>query len=362
MSKNTPLHSLHKAANAKLVDFAGWDMPLHYGSQIQEHNQIRENCGMFDVSHMGVLDISGKESKAYLRHVLANDVEKLKTPGQALYSCMLNQAGGVIDDLIVYWLGDNNYRIVLNAGRRDVDLSWLQEQAKAYSVSLDLRHDYCIIAVQGPKAIDKVIAALGDDVQAVRELKPFHSFINAPWHIAKTGYTGEDGVEIILAADDATELWQKLLVQGVPPCGLGARDTLRLEAGLNLYGADMTEQTSPLISNLAWTVSFKDPARDFIGREALALEKNTGIEQKLVGIVMTEKGVLRDHQAIFSDGQKIGEITSGSFSPTLGHAIALVRVENNAYNNVCIDRRGKTISVKIVSLPFVRFGQKVFEE
>ena len=360
MAKQTPLYQAHKQAGAQLVDFAGWDMPLHYGSQIQEHHQVRQALSMFDVSHMGVLDVRGQAATDFLRVVLANDVAKLKTIGRALYTCMLNPEGGVIDDLIVYKLAEDGYRIILNAGRRDVDMQWLEQHSQSFAVSLDQRSEYCIIAVQGPQAIETVMTTLGEPWQAIAQLKPFHTLIQGDIQVARTGYTGEDGVEIILPAQEAIELWQKLLGAGVAPCGLGARDTLRLEAGLNLYGSDMTETTSPLISNLAWTVSFTDPERHFIGRAALEAEQAAGIDTHLTGLIMEEKGVLRNHQAVFCQGQHVGEITSGSFSPTLGHAIALARINKNVTGDITIDRRGKPITVKIVQPPFVRCGKKVF--
>ena len=362
MAKHTPLYDAHKQAGAQLVDFAGWDMPLHYGSQIQEHNHVRDAASMFDVSHMGVLEVQGHDATAYLREMLANDVAKLTSVGRALYTCMLNPEGGVIDDLIVYKLNDDWYRIILNAGRREVDMAWLQDHCNAYNVSLTLRTDYCIIAVQGPSAIEKVIATLGESWQDISNLKPFHSLMKNDIQVARTGYTGEDGVEIIVPATQAIDLWQKLHTAGVEPCGLGARDTLRLEAGFNLNGSDMSEVTSPLVSNLAWTVSFADATRQFIGRAALEAEQAAGLSTQLTGLVMKEKGVLRNHQAVFCQGEQVGEITSGSYSPTLGHAIALVRVDKNITGEVTIDRRGKQIPVKIVTPPFVRFGKKIFNE
>ena len=362
MLKQTALYNEHQQAGAQLVDFAGWEMPLHYGSQIQEHHQVRQHAGMFDVSHMGVLDVNGTQAMAFLRYLLANDVAKLKSPGRALYTCMLNEKGGVIDDLIVYYLAENIYRIILNASRREVDLNWLQTHAENFAVTLTLREDLCILAVQGPEAITTIIAALGSTWQGLADLKPFHTLTQNGMQIARTGYTGEDGVEVILPATAIVELWQKLVNVGVKPCGLGARDTLRLEAGLNLYGADMDEVTSPLTANLAWTVSFKDEARDFIGRAALQQEKQQGIQQQLYGLVMEAKGVLRNHQTVYLADDSSGEITSGSFSPTLQQAIAFVRLPLTAAKEAYIDRRGQKISVRIVRPPFVRFGKKVFEE
>ncbi len=337
-------------------------MTIHYTSQIQEHHHVRQNAGMFDVSHMGVLDVIGNEALAFLRHVLANDVAKLNETGRALYSCMLNPKSGVIDDLIVYYIALERYRIVLNAGRRQEDLAWLNEQMLKFDVQLNLRDDMAIVAVQGPDAINIVEKLMSFSSHEISALKPFRFIMHDDVQIARTGYTGEDGVEIVVSATKVVDLWEQLITAGVTPFGLGARDTLRLEAGMNLYGHDMTESTSPLISNLAWTVCFKDETRDFIGRAALEFEKNKGIHEKLIGVVMEEKGVLRDHQILFIDEQPIGEITSGSFSPTLGHAIALARINTQQTEGVYIDRRGKKIVVELVAPPFVRLGKKLVEK
>jgi aminomethyltransferase len=337
-------------------------MTIHYTSQIQEHHHVRQNAGMFAVSHMGVLDVIGNEALAFLRHVLANDVAKLNETGRALYSCMLNPKSGVIDDLIVYYIALERYRIVLNAGRRQEDLAWLNEQMLKFDVQLNLRDDMAIVAVQGPDAINIVEKLMSFSSHEISALKPFRFIMHDDVQIARTGYTGEDGVEIVVSATKVVDLWEQLITAGVTPFGLGARDTLRLEAGMNLYGHDMTESTSPLISNLAWTVCFKDETRDFIGRAALEFEKNKGIHEKLIGVVMEEKGVLRDHQILFIDEQPIGEITSGSFSPTLGHAIALARINTQQTEGVYIDRRGKKIVVELVAPPFVRLGKKLVEK
>ena len=365
MSKNlkrTSIYQEHQKAGAQLVDFSGWHMPLHYGSQIQEHHHVRQYAGIFDVSHMGVLDIQGEDATLFLRYLLANDVAKLKTPGRALYSCMLNENGGVIDDLIVYYLAENTYRIIVNAARCEVDLNWLQTHAENFALTLIWREDLCILAVQGPAAIDAVIEVLGEKWQPLKTLKAFNTLTQDHVQAARTGYTGEDGVELILPEATAIEFWQAALAVGVKPCGLGARDTLRLEAGLSLYGADLDEGTSPLIANLAWTVSFKDETRNFIGRAALLKERQDGVQQQLYGLVMQEKGVLRNQQAVYFDEQVVGTITSGSFSPTLGHAIAFARLPVTESKQAYIERRGQKIPVKIVQLPFVRFGEKVFEE
>ena len=360
--RRTSIYSQHQQAGAQLVDFAGWHMPIHYGSQIQEHHHVRQFAGIFDVSHMGVLDVNGTDAALFLRYLLANDVAKLKHPGRALYTCMLNENGGVIDDLIVYYLADDAYRIVMNAARRSVDLQWLGTHAENFDLSLTSRDDLCILAVQGPQAITAVVDVLGEKWQGLNELKPFHTLIQDDVQIARTGYTGEDGVELILPEAQAVEFWQAALAVGVKPCGLGARDTLRLEAGLSLYGADMDENISPLRAGLAWTVSFKDETRDFIGRAALLKEKQDGVQHKLYGLVMQEKGVLRNQQPVYLDEKMAGKITSGSFSPTLGHAIAFARLPATEAKQAYVERRGQKISVSIVQPPFVRFGEKVFKE
>lgn len=361
MLKKTALIEMHRQAKAQLVDFAGWEMPLHYGSQLDEHRFVRESAGMFDVSHMGVLDIEGEQATDFLRYALANDVAKLKTVGKALYSCLLNEKAGVIDDLIVYRTGDQQYRLVLNASRCEQDTAWLEELAVDYKVQLTSRADLSILAVQGPQAlsiIKKILPAFL--AETVMPLKPFHCAQADNILVGRTGYTGEDGVEMILPGNKAVEFWQALLQQGVKPCGLGARDTLRLEAGLNLYGQDMDEQTSPLISNLAWTVSWVDETRDFVGREALLLQKKAGLQEHLVGLLMEEPGVLRAHQKVTVDGNGEGEITSGGFSPTLGHAIALVRLPIAASGPAMVERRGRQIPVKLVKPPFVRNGKPIY--
>jgi aminomethyltransferase len=365
----TPLYEQHQKGNAKLVDFAGWEMPLHYGSQIEEHQKVRRDAGMFDVSHMAVIDISGTGACAFLRYLLANNVDRLQ-PGKALYSCMLNEKGGVIDDLIVYFVEPDFYRLVVNAGTREKDLAWIQQQANAFSVVIHERKDLAILAIQGPHACEKTIQALKaltiisqmPDESNLNQLKNFHFLQFKNWFVARTGYTGEHGFEVILPAEEISSFWRALLNAGVHPCGLGARDTLRLEAGLNLYGQDMDESISPLESNLAWTVVFDSPTRQFIGRDVLEKQKNEGVQQCLVGLVLEKPGVLRAQQKVMIEGLGEGEITSGTFSPTLGHAIALARIPVNIGGLPChVVIRDKVVPVRIVKLPFVRNGKKVFE-
>ncbi len=356
----TVLHAIHAKLGAKLVDFSGWEMPLHYGSQIEEHHAVRQHAGMFDVSHMAVIDLAGAETKQFLQYLLANDVNKL-TCCQALYSCMLNEQGGVIDDLIVYHRGDKGFRLVVNAGTAQKDLAWINLHAQQFAVDIQTRPDLSIVAVQGPQARQLVAKVLPTDcAQPLLDLKPFHMCAHQQFMAARTGYTGEDGFEVILPNEQTTDFWQKLIDSGVRPCGLGARDTLRLEAGMNLYGTDMNEQTSPLESGLAWTVAMKDD-RQFIGRSALAAQKQQGVQRKLVGLALTQKGVLRGHQKVIIEGVGQGEITSGTFSPTLGHAIALARVPVEAGSHAQVEVRNKCLPVDIVKYPFVRQGKKVFQ-
>jgi aminomethyltransferase len=360
MGNRTPLYQEHQTAGAKIVDFAGWDMPLHYGSQLEEHHFVRKDAGMFDVSHMTIVDVKGTGACDYLRYLLANDVAKIKL-GKALYSCMLNDKGGVVDDLIVYFLGPEYYRLVVNSSTREKDIAWLQTHCKDFKVTLDPRFDLAIIAVQGPHALEKISKVLNaSQVSAIKVLQPFECVELGDTVIARTGYTGEEGVEMMLPASTATHLWQALLKVNVHPCGLGARDTLRLEAGMSLYGSDMDETTTPLESNLSWTVTWEPVERHFVGRKALESQKQQGVPRRLVGIVLEERGVLRPHQKIMLDGAKEGEITSGTFSPTLNHAVALARIPAGNETICSVDIRGKQIPVRIVKPPFVRNGKKVF--
>ncbi|MFO7580787.1 MAG: glycine cleavage system aminomethyltransferase GcvT [Nitrosomonas halophila] len=360
MLKTTPLNAAHRAMHAKMVDFGGWDMPLHYGSQLDEHHQVRRDAGMFDVSHMLVVDIKGENVRGFLRGLVANNVDKLTLSGKALYSCMLNPEGGIIDDLIIYFLTESWFRLVVNAGTADKDLAWIQSQAaqSASQLTITPRRDLAMIAVQGPNAPAKVWATIPGSQMVSEALKPFQSATLEPYFIARTGYTGENGFEIILPATEAVTLWEKLHVAGVAPAGLGARDTLRLEAGMNLYGQDMDETTSPLESGLAWTVDLKSE-RDFIGKQAL---QQKPVKQQLVGLLLLDKGVLRGHQKVIVQRNGLsgeGEITSGGFSPTINQSIALARVpaEVTVGDQVHVVVRDKQLAAKVVKYPFVRNGQ-----
>lgn len=356
--KLTPLNAAHRAMDAKMVDFGGWDMPLHYGSQLDEHHQVRRDAGMFDVSHMRVVDIKGEGVRNFLRYLLANNVDKLQSSGKALYSCLLRQNGGVIDDLIVYFMNESWFRIVVNAGTANKDIAWMIEQAaiRAPQLQITSRNDLAMIAVQGPVAATKLWMALPGSQKLTEGLKPFNAIEWGTLFIARTGYTGEDGFEIILPAEAAPTLWQTLHDTGIKPIGLGARDTLRLEAGMNLYGHDMDETTNPLESGLDWTVDLTSE-RDFIGKTALLSQPNA---RKLVGLVLQTRGVLRDHQVVHSDHGD-GEITSGSFSPTLNQSIALARVPSAVQTGdlVQVAVRDKMLTAKVVKYPFVRKGKSL---
>ena len=358
MGSRTPLYQQHLDAKARIVDFGGWDMPLHYGSQKEEHHAVRNDAGMFDVSHMTIVDLSGERVSEFLRHLVANDVAKLKDYGKALYTCMLNPAGGVIDDLIIYFMADADYRLIVNAATREKDLAWIREQAADFGVDVIERDELAMIAAQGPRARElaaPLIAAEWRD--AALALKPFNGLQAGDTFIARTGYTGEDGWEIVVPATSAAALWMGLLQAGCAPCGLGARDTLRLEAAMNLYGSDMDESISPLEAGLEWTVAWEPEDRDFIGRKPLQALRASAERRRFVGLLLEDRGVLRNHQKVVVDGVGEGEITSGGFSPTIGRSIALARIPAGDYDRAQVEVRGKLLNVRIVKTPFVRNGQ-----
>ena len=363
MSKQTVLHAKHLEAGAKLVDFHGWEMPIHYGSQIEEHHAVRRAAGMFDVSHMTIVDVKGEQAQDYLRYLLANDVAKLQTKGKALYSGMLNPQGGVVDDLIVYYFDATDYRLVVNSATREKDLNWLLSQAQGFAVTITEQPEFAMIAVQGPEAKEKAASIFSAaQREAVAGMKPFFGVQAEDLFIATTGYTGEAGYEIMVPETRAAELWQQLLDAGVAPCGLGARDTLRLEAGMNLYGQDMDEHTSPLAANMGWTISWEPSERQFVGREALEQQKAAGTE-KLVGLLLESKGVLRAGQAVRmhdDNGEVVeGVITSGTFSPTLSKGIAMARIAATGAERAEVEMRKKWVEVKVVKPSFVRNGKAV---
>ncbi len=354
MELKTPLHDAHVASGGQMVSFAGWSMPIHYGSQIKEHQAVRENAGVFDVSHMTVVDIQGPDAQAYLRHLLANDVAKLVHSGQALYGCMLNEAGGIIDDLITYLIEETFYRTVVNAATREVDLAWMREKATSFNVEIIERDDLAMLAIQGPSARQQVIDVLGQPQLA--EIKPFSSMPYGDWFVARTGYTGEDGFEILLPESDAVAFWDGLLAAGVVPCGLGARDSLRLEGGLNLYGQDMTTDTTPYESNLGWTVAMNTDEREFIGARALEAQTKAGPTMQLVGLVLEKGAIPRTGSEVVTDSGQ-GVITSGSFGPTIDRPIAFARIPAGVHSQVEVLVRGRPLKARVVKPPFVRNGQ-----
>jgi aminomethyltransferase len=355
--KKTALHAEHQRLGAKLVDFAGWDMPIHYGSQLEEHHAVRSGCGMFDVAHMAAVDLHGARTREFLRHLVANDVAKLKAPGKALYTCMLDAQGGVIDDLIIYFQREDWFRLVVNAGTTDKDLAWIRQQAAPFGVEVKHRSDLGILAVQGPQVRMLVAPLLPVSMRdAVLALKAFQSVYTEPCFVATTGYTGEDGYEFMLPHAELHSLWSRLLAAGVKPCGLGARDTLRLEAGMNLYGLDMDESVTPLECGLAWTVAFDPLDRKFIGRAALEAQR-AAPPRKSVGLVLEGRGVLRSHMKVrFANGAE-GETTSGGFAPTMKGSIALARVAGHAQGASEVEIRGQWLPARIVQPPFVRNGK-----
>lgn len=361
MTTQTPLYHNHLKLSAKLVDFHGWQMPLHYGSQIEEHHAVRQHSGMFDVSHMTVVDVLGAGTRQFLRRLLTNDVDSLSHSGRALYTCMCNEHGGILDDLIVYQVAPDNYRLVLNSATRAKDLAWIKDKISGFSAGLQERHELCMVAVQGPEAIaqvSKVVSAAEAD--AISTLTFFECVDVDGTFFARTGYTGEDGLEIIIHQDKVRELWDQLVTIGVTPCGLGARDTLRLEAGLMLYGQDMDETTTPLESGLNWTIKWEPQDRNFIGMGALLSQKQQGVPRKLVGLELLDKGIMRTGQKVVVDGESsTGIITSGTFSPTLGKSIALARVPKGTGDEVQVEIRGKLHKAKLRKPRFVKNGKPI---
>jgi aminomethyltransferase len=356
MLKQTPLNAAHRDMGAKMVDFGGWDMPVNYGSQIEEHHQVRNDVGMFDVCHMLVVDVKGDDVRGFLRGLVANNVDKLTVSGKALYSCMLNPEGGVIDDLIIYFMTEDWFRIVVNAGTAEKDVAWMRQQVAGRALTITPRRDLAMIAVQGPHARAKVWDAIPGSQTATEAMRPFNAVEFEQYFIARTGYTGEDGFEVMLPVAEADAMWRKLAGLGVKPIGLGARDTLRLEAGMNLYGQDMDETTNPLESGLSWTVDLKSE-RDFIGKSAL---QSRDINMQLVGLLLLDKGVLRAHQVV-NTKHGAGEITSGTFSPTLQQSIALARIPLGIAPGaeVTVTVRDKQLKAKVVSYPFARNGHSL---
>ncbi len=360
MIAKTPLNATHLECGAKMVDFHGWDMPLHYGSQLNEHHYVRQDAGMFDVSHMTIVDILGAGGRQFLRKLLSNDIDSAAHNGKAVYSCMCNEHGGIIDDLIVYQRASDNYRVVLNSATRQNDINWLRKKSEGFAVGLQERGELSMIAVQGPNAIYKTLSVLNPaQIDAVSTIRAFECVDVENWFFARTGYTGEDGLEIIVPKEQVVQLWLDLVKAGVKPCGLAARDTLRLEAGMLLYGQDMDETTTPLESGLAWTVKWEPQERNFIGMGALLSQKQDGVRRKMVGLTLLDKGIMRHGQRVVVEGRSDGIITSGGYSPTLDKSIALARVPVETGDQVMIDIRGKLIPAKVGKPRFVKEGKAI---
>lgn len=357
MATQTALYDLHRDNGARMVDFHGWQMPLHYGSQLQEHLAVRQHAGLFDISHMTMVDISGQDATTFLRYLLANDIAKLKAPGKAQYSLMLTPQGTVIDDLIVYYLAENQYRLILNAASREKDLAWLSQQSSSFSVHIQSRDDLCLLSIQGPAYLEALKPVLpATQLSELQLLQPFDCVESGNAFFAHTGYTGELGIEMAMPADRARALWQSLTGNGVKTVGLGARDTLRLEAGLNLYGQEMDEQTSPFAANLGWTIAFEPAERDFIGRKAVHLDRAITTQQ-LLGLILREKGMLRHGMAVSFAQENDGLITSGGYSPVLECSIALARAPINVGDQAWLSLHGKRIAVDVTAPAFVRHGR-----
>lgn len=359
MVQKTPLHAQHLELHASMVDFHGWEMPIHYGSQIEEHHTVRNQVGIFDVSHMTVVDVLGVGGRQFLRHLLTQDIDILQRAGQGCYSLMCNESGGIIDDLIVYQRSSENYRLVLNSTTREKDLAWITKHAEGLSVGIMERPELAMIAVQGPRAMLLVQECFPDQASAIHEMKPFDAIELHETFIARTGYTGEDGVEIIAPAQEIQRLWYELLRLGAKPCGLGARDTLRLEAGLLLYGQDMDEKTTPMEVGLGWTVNLNAEQRNFVGRDVLLNQKKHGVTRTMKGLVLQERGVMRTGQTVFLEGKAVGHILSGSFSPTMGTSIALASMPSGAQGEVQVEIRGKMLRAKAGKPRFVKHGKVI---
>ncbi len=356
MGLHTPMHDMHLAMGAKMINFGGWDMPLHYGSQVEEHNQVRNECGLFDVSHMSITDIAGAQAVEFLQYVLSNDVAALAV-GSGHYTAMLNERGGVIDDLIAFRT-EQGFRLINNAVTRQRVTDWLEENARDFTVSIEQRTDLAHFAIQGPTTLERLPDIFNNSkMQLINQLQPYQCQLDGQWFISRTGYTGEEGIEIILPIADSIQLFNDLIANGISPIGLGARDTLRLEAGFTLLGNDMNEDTSPFSANMHHVVATEPASRKFIGRAALEQQLQEGIKQKLVGLVLEERGVLRSGQPVRISGGADGVITSGSYSPTIGKAIALARVPVNTAERGEVEIRGKWHPVRVVKPRFVRHGK-----
>ena len=346
-----------------MIDFNGWEMPIHYGSQLEEHKLVRGSCGIFDVSHMTILDIEGSEDKKFLRSLLSNDITSLQENYDGLYSAMLNDGGGVIDDLTAFKM-PFGYRLVVNCATRKTDLKWIHENSERKSLTIEEREDLAMIAIQGPWTFKILSKFLSSELMANLTTKqPFQGCTDRDTLVTKTGYTGEIGVEIMLPSKKARALWAKAIDSGAYPTGLAARDTLRLEAGMNLYGSEMDETISPLECNMSWVVSLKDEDRNFIGKQSFLKKREKGDFHTLKGLVFKERSIARSHQEVYFDEEKEikGVVTSGSYSPTLKKSIALARIPPTHLRTCVAEIRGKTIKATVGQPRFVRKGKNIFK-
>ncbi len=362
--KKTPLNTAHRSMGGRMVDFGGWDMPVQYpAGTVEEHLRTRTRAGLFDVSHMGEIDVRGPDAIPFVNHITSNDTSKL-VDGQAQYSALTTPEGTVIDDLLVYRFAADHLLLVVNAGTTEKDWKWITSHQQGESVELkNVSADYCQLALQGPDALG--ILQLLTDVP-LADIKYYHftegSVDGVPAIVSRTGYTGEDGFEVYAAGDQAERLWNKILETGkygsdtgVLPCGLAARNTLRLEAGMALYGNDIDETTTLLEANLGWIC--KLAKGDFIGRDRLTRQKEEGVKRRLVGFEMTERGIARDAQEVLIDGQRVGKVTSGSPAPYLKKNIGMAYVPSEFANEgrqIQIDVRGRFLGAQIVKLPFYK--------
>lgn len=366
MVKETYLHDKHVALGAKMVDFAGWHMPVQYSSIIEEHKTVRNAVGLFDVSHMGEVFVSGKDATAFLNKIVPQDIEKLDYE-KAVYCQLPNKNGGLIDDLIIYKLGIEYYLVICNASRIDEDLNWIVRNKRGMNVKIDNQsHNYSLLAIQGPRAID-LVRKMGYNLQNQKSFTIKPAIIEGIKLLAsRTGYTGEDGFELLVENEYSEFLWDKILEEGkeygIKPIGLGARDTLRLEAALHLYGNDLDENTTPIEAGLSWSVP-KDKQADYNGKEIIMSQIANGVSKKLVGLEMLDRNIARHGYEIYFNGEKVGHVTSGCVSPSTGKNIALGYVKN--IKEICTDAtvqvmiREKLHDAKIVKRPFIQKRNKV---
>jgi len=365
MIKETYLHDKHVSLKARMVDFAGWHMPVQYSTIVEEHKTVRENIGLFDVSHMGEFFVEGPDSCAFLNKIVPQDITKL-VDNKAVYCQLTNKNGGIIDDLIIYKLKTDKYLIIVNASRIAEDLNWMSINQKGFDVKLSNEsHNYSLLAIQGPKAVN-LMSKMG-----INDLPPFFSIKETTWSniniwVSRTGYTGEDGVEILIENKFAELLWDKVLEDGeefgIKPIGLGARDTLRLEAALHLYGNDLNENTTPVEAGLSWSIP-KDKQEHYNGKEVIEAQLKDGVKKKLIGLKMIDKGIARHEYNVYYNNEKVGVVTSGGISPILNENIALAYVNTDhdikIGTIIQVEIRNKMYNAEVVKRPFVKKNNKI---